>query len=77
METFHARTVPCRTDDGLCSFGCVSFQLEKKVLTIDLMELAALLNQTAGGHHQVSVKLKNGALFLEVRKRLNTISRLF
>lgn len=43
--------------------------LEKKVLTIDLMELAALLNQTAGGHHQVSVKLKNGALFLEGLQR--------
>lgn len=42
--------------------------LEKKVLTIDLMELAALLNQTAGSH-KVSVKLKNGALFLEGLQR--------
>lgn len=46
------------------------------MLTIDLMELAALLNQTAGGHHQVSVKLKNGALFLEVRPVLNFLNRL-
>ncbi|XP_050705639.1 prominin-1-like isoform X6 [Eriocheir sinensis] len=47
--------------------------LEKKVLTIDLMELAALLNQTADqlphGHHQVSFKLKNDALFLEGLQR--------
>ncbi|KAG7166931.1 putative Prominin-like 1, partial [Homarus americanus] len=47
--------------------------LEKKVLTIDLMELAALLNQTAdqlpNGYHQVSFKLKNDALFLEGLQR--------
>lgn len=53
----------------------VNFQLEKKVLTIDLMELAALLNQTADqlhhGNHQVAFKLKNDALFLEVRKEIS------
>ncbi|XP_069173134.1 prominin-1 isoform X8 [Procambarus clarkii] len=47
--------------------------LEKKVLTIDLMELAALLNQTAdklpNGYTQVSFKLKNDALFLEGLQR--------
>lgn len=47
--------------------------LEKRVLTIDLMELAALLNQTAdqlpNGYHQVSFKLKNDALFLEGLQR--------
>lgn len=39
------------------------------------MELAALLNQTADqlphGHHQVSFKLKNDALFLEVRQEIS------
>ncbi|KAK7084611.1 hypothetical protein SK128_007792, partial [Halocaridina rubra] len=47
--------------------------LEKKVLTIDLMELAALLNQTADqlptGYDRVSFKLKNDALFLEGLQR--------
>ncbi|XP_066957020.1 prominin-1-like isoform X7 [Macrobrachium rosenbergii] len=47
--------------------------LEKNVLTIDLMELAALLNQTADqlptGYDKVSFKLKNDALFLEGLQR--------
>lgn len=47
--------------------------LEKNVLTIDLMELAALLNQTADqlptGYDRVSFKLKNDALFLEGLQR--------
>lgn len=42
------------------------------MLKIDLMDLAALLNQTADqlptGYDQVSFKLKNDALFLEVTK---------
>ncbi|XP_063610186.1 prominin-1-like isoform X6 [Penaeus indicus] len=47
--------------------------LEKRVLKIDLMDLAALLNQTADqlptGYDQVSFKLKNDALFLEGLQR--------
>jgi len=47
--------------------------LEKKVMTINLMELAALLNQTADhltdGYDGVSFKLKNDALYLEGLQR--------
>ncbi|XP_076064298.1 prominin-1-like isoform X3 [Oratosquilla oratoria] len=47
--------------------------LEQKVLSIDLMELAALLNQTAdqlpAGYDNTSIKLKNDALFCEGQHR--------
>ncbi|CAL4071051.1 unnamed protein product, partial [Meganyctiphanes norvegica] len=47
--------------------------LEKKVMSINLMELAALLNQTADhltdGFDGVSFKLKNDALYLEGLQR--------